>query len=84
MGGSLGDLNSANRYVYADDDPVNLVDPSGKLACWLAIPLAFLLTIGILPLIFLSLPLDLVAFLLLGLSYVSGGIYAVDAMMSCT
>jgi hypothetical protein len=26
----LGDLNSANRYVYADDNPVNEVDPSGK------------------------------------------------------
>ena len=26
----MGDLNSANRYVYAGDDPVNLVDPSGK------------------------------------------------------
>jgi hypothetical protein len=26
----LGDLNSANRYVYANDDPVNAVDPSGK------------------------------------------------------
>jgi hypothetical protein len=25
----LGDLNSANRYVYAGDDPVNEVDPSG-------------------------------------------------------
>jgi RHS repeat-associated protein len=30
VGGSLGDLNSANRYAYANDDPVNLVDPSGK------------------------------------------------------
>ncbi|MFL5700173.1 MAG: RHS repeat-associated core domain-containing protein [Ktedonobacteraceae bacterium] len=29
VGGSLGDLNSANRYVYAGDDPVNLVDPKG-------------------------------------------------------
>ncbi|MFL5666281.1 MAG: RHS repeat-associated core domain-containing protein, partial [Ktedonobacteraceae bacterium] len=30
VGGSLGDLNSANRYTYAGDDPVNAVDPSGK------------------------------------------------------
>jgi RHS repeat-associated protein len=29
VGGSLGDLNSANRYVYAGDDPVNAVDLSG-------------------------------------------------------
>jgi len=32
VGGSLGDLNSANRYVYANDDPVNLVDPSGRFS----------------------------------------------------
>jgi len=38
VGGSLGDLNSANRYTYAGDDPVNMVDPSGKSAlnCFLA------------------------------------------------
>jgi RHS repeat-associated protein len=30
VGGSLGDLGSVNRYAYAGDDPVNLVDPSGK------------------------------------------------------
>jgi len=32
VGGSLGDLNAANRYTYANDDPVNAVDPSGQ-AC---------------------------------------------------
>jgi len=47
VGGSLGDLNAANRYTYAGDDPVNLVDPSGKdaLSCILfpfALALAFL------------------------------------------
>ena len=30
VGGSLGDLNSGNRYAYADDDPVNEVDLSGR------------------------------------------------------
>lgn len=30
VGGSLADLNSANRYTYAGDDPINVVDPSGK------------------------------------------------------
>ena len=34
VGGSLGDLNSANRYTYANDDPVNAVDPSGGTAWW--------------------------------------------------
>jgi hypothetical protein len=33
VGGSLGDLNTANRYTYANDDPVNVVDPSGKASC---------------------------------------------------
>jgi hypothetical protein len=33
VGGSLGDLNSANRYTYANDDPVNATDPSGKASC---------------------------------------------------
>jgi RHS repeat-associated protein len=30
VGGSLGDLNAANRYTYAGDDPINMVDPSGN------------------------------------------------------
>jgi RHS repeat-associated protein len=39
VGGSLGDLNSANRYTYAGDDPVNAVDSSGRdaLLCGLVI-----------------------------------------------
>src|SRR6266699_392690 len=32
VGGSLGDLNAANRYTYANDDPVNVVDPSGAIS----------------------------------------------------
>ena len=32
VGGSLGDLNSANRYVYVGDDPINAVEPSGKIS----------------------------------------------------
>jgi hypothetical protein len=35
--GTLDDLNSANRYVYANDDPVNAVDPSGRIAVVAAI-----------------------------------------------
>jgi RHS repeat-associated protein len=30
VAGSLGNLNTANRYTYAGDDPINEVDPSGK------------------------------------------------------
>jgi RHS repeat-associated protein len=32
VAGSLGDLGSADRYAYANDDPVNKVDPSGKFS----------------------------------------------------
>ncbi len=32
VAGSLGDLGSADRYAYANDDPVNLVDPTGRCA----------------------------------------------------
>ena len=32
LAGSLFDLNSANRYVYAGNDPVNQVDPSGRFS----------------------------------------------------
>lgn len=28
------DLNSANRYTYVEDDPVNQVDPSGASSWW--------------------------------------------------
>jgi RHS repeat-associated protein len=30
VGGSLQETTKANPYVYADDDPVNAVDPSGR------------------------------------------------------
>ncbi|HLJ79918.1 MAG TPA: RHS repeat-associated core domain-containing protein, partial [Ktedonobacterales bacterium] len=32
VGGSLGNPSSVCRYLYAKDDPVNLVDPSGRLS----------------------------------------------------
>lgn len=37
MGGSLGDLNSANRYTYAGDNPVNAVDPSGQTCIYVVL-----------------------------------------------
>ncbi len=43
VGGSLGDLNSANRYVYAGDDPVNAVDPSGKFTFYCDLVIFFTL-----------------------------------------
>jgi RHS repeat-associated protein len=33
VGGSLQETLKANPYVYADNDPVNAVDPSGKGSC---------------------------------------------------
>jgi RHS repeat-associated protein len=46
VGGSLGDLNSANRYVYANDDPVNAVDPGGSSSISLYAAAAVLGTIA--------------------------------------
>ena len=39
LGGSLFDPSTGNRYIYANDDPTNLTDPSGQVsvACVLAI-----------------------------------------------
>jgi uncharacterized protein RhaS with RHS repeats len=39
VGGSLLETVKANPYVYAGDDPVNLVDPSGRdaIGCYAAI-----------------------------------------------
>ncbi len=42
VAGSLFDLNSGNRYTYVEDDPVNLVDPSGKAGCATGIIVALL------------------------------------------
>jgi hypothetical protein len=33
VGGSVGKVGSGNAYVYADDMPVMMTDPSGKIAC---------------------------------------------------
>ena len=30
VGGSLQEMTKANPYVYADNDPVNMVDPTGR------------------------------------------------------
>jgi hypothetical protein len=30
------DGGSLNNYDYADQDPTNIVDPSGTVACWVA------------------------------------------------
>lgn len=48
MAGSLGQPDSSNRYLYAKDDPVNAVDPSGQLTlpCWLSVPINLFEGIG--------------------------------------
>jgi len=33
-GGNITDINSLARYAYADDDPINLTDPSGRATWW--------------------------------------------------
>jgi len=40
VAGSLGNPDSLNRYLYASDDPVNLVDPSGRDATTCILSLA--------------------------------------------
>ena len=37
VGGSLQETVKANPYVYAGDDPINLVDPTGRDCVWDAI-----------------------------------------------
>ena len=44
VAGSLFDLNSANRYVYAQDDPTNQVDPNGKFSVQ---PIVVIVPIGV-------------------------------------
>ncbi|GCE51472.1 RHS repeat-associated protein [Thermosporothrix hazakensis] len=41
VGGSLGNLNSANRYLYASNDPVNRVDSSGMADALCALKTGF-------------------------------------------
>lgn len=80
MAGSLGDLNSANRYVYVGDNPISLVDPSGKMPCWFAAFLAFLVILS-LPLIIFTLPIDTIAFILFAIGAFSTSSYAFDVLL---
>ena len=77
VAGSLGDLNAANRYTYANDDPVNVVDPGGKLPCFLA-GILVLIVVGIFVLGVLAPPLDLVGLLIFAGGGFSASDYAFD------
>lgn len=46
VAGSLGSPVSLNRYVYVGDNPVNVIDPGGKLPCFLA-GILVLIVVGI-------------------------------------
>ena len=48
MRGSSQQLNQANPYLYAQDDPVNVTDPSGKDA--------ILCAVGIIATLFFTIP----------------------------
>ena len=41
VGGSLLEMTKANPYVCTEDNPVNVVDPSGEqsIPCWLSVPI---------------------------------------------
>ena len=56
VGGSLGNPDSLNRYLYAGDDPVNVTDPSGKytFAQWYSVVGACLASSVIAPLLALA------------------------------
>ena len=43
VGGSLTETVKTNPYVYANDDPINMVDPSGENAVACALTIAALL-----------------------------------------
>ncbi len=50
VGGSLAETTKANPYVYANDDPVNMTDPTGKDAlarCLTGIVIAGIIAIAL-------------------------------------
>ncbi len=51
VGGSLGSPDSLNRYLYAQDDPVNLVDPSGEFSLWGCIASILVAAVVLIPVI---------------------------------
>jgi RHS repeat-associated protein len=46
VGGSLQETNKLNPYLYTNNDPVNMVDPSGMMPCWLSWAFALALVVG--------------------------------------
>jgi len=92
--GSLGSPDSLNRYLYAKDDPVNLVDPSGRdfWSCfWVGVGLQFALwglfaSIAGLVASFIPGPWDPITFFvaLVGLvSSVAGALLIYNSVSSC-
>ena len=65
VGGSLGDLNSANRYVYAGDDPVNAVDPNGTCSSVTTILTYLSGLVGVVGVAYLIAQLETITFLLI-------------------
>jgi RHS repeat-associated protein len=47
IGGSLQEVTKANPYVYADDDPMNEVDPRGTDGCFTTILIQISAVIGV-------------------------------------
>jgi RHS repeat-associated protein len=73
--GNLYNPDTLNRYLYVSDDPVNLVDLSGKFPCWLATFLLLLVLIGFV-LGILAPPLDLIAVIIFLIGGFTGLMYA--------
>ncbi len=67
MGGSLQETTKPNPYVYAGDDPVNRVDPSGAFTCGGATAIVVALGVGTLLAVLSVVSLERLPLLLLAL-----------------
>jgi RHS repeat-associated protein len=88
VGGSLTETVKVNPYVYANDDPVNLVDRSGRANCAPQVTGAYYVLVGsaIAIVAIVAAPVTAIGILaLVGASFVFGGSYiqSLDIVNSC-
>ncbi len=88
VGGSLQETTKVNPYVYAGDDPINMVDPSGRASCGPQASGAFYVLVGsgIAIVAIVAAPVTAIGILaLIGASFAFGGSYiqSLDIVNSC-